>query len=53
MPESWIDELQKVLYFHIWNDTIHEVRLICSFDLTSMDIDRFIVGIEKLAERSL
>ncbi|RYG51391.1 MAG: threonine aldolase [Chitinophagaceae bacterium] len=53
LPESWIDELRTVLYFHRWNDTIHEVRLICSFDLNSTDIDRFVASIEKLVERSV
>lgn len=53
LPESWINPLQRVFYFHIWDDIFHEVRFICSFDLDSRDLDRFISAIEKLAESSI
>ena len=50
LHENRISELQKILYFHIWDDTVYEVRFICAFDLNSTDIDRFISGKEKLAD---
>lgn len=50
-PIDWIETLRKVMYFHMWNEEIQEVRLMCSFDLTSSDIDDFIMAVKRLAEQ--
>lgn len=49
-PADWIEVLRKVMYFHMWNETIHEARLMCSFDLSGSNIDDFLSAVRKLAE---
>ncbi|UBM62347.1 low specificity L-threonine aldolase [Candidatus Sulfidibacterium hydrothermale] len=41
IPESVIPELQKHYFFHIWDETTGEVRLMCSWDTEPEDIDAF------------
>lgn len=50
LPPGTIEELQKELYFYIWNEKTAEVRLMCAFDTTREDIDRFIKRLKELAE---
>jgi threonine aldolase len=38
LPEAWIEPLQQVFPFYIWNEATNEVRLMCSFDTTEEDI---------------
>jgi threonine aldolase len=51
LPEKWIEPLQAVFPFYIWNEATNEVRLMCSFDTTEDDIDSLAKVIEEL-ERS-
>ncbi|MBT1704977.1 threonine aldolase family protein [Chryseosolibacter indicus] len=48
MPEGTIEELQKEAHFYIWNERTSEVRLMCAFDTTKDDIDRFIEKLRQL-----
>lgn len=48
MPREWIQPLQQVCYFNVWDAERNEVRLIASFDTTREDIDAFLEEIRKL-----
>ncbi len=48
LPPAWNKPLQSILPFYVWDDSINEVRMMCSFDLTEGDINNFIQGIEQL-----
>lgn len=48
LPVEIIPELQKSFYFYIWNENLHEVRLVTSFDSTKDDVDAFIKKIKEL-----
>jgi threonine aldolase len=41
MPPGLIPLMQEAYFFHIWNPSTHEVRLMCSWDTTEEDIDTF------------
>ena len=47
-PKEIIEELQKEIFFYIWNDRTSEVRLMCSFDTKEEEIKRFVETIRKL-----
>jgi threonine aldolase len=47
MPEILIPKLQQEYFFHVWNESKNEVRLMCSFDTTAEDV----MGIVAAAER--
>ncbi len=40
-PPSIVEPLQKEFPFYVWNDKTNEVRLMCSWDTTEEEIDRF------------
>jgi threonine aldolase len=42
MPASAIPILQQEYPFYVWNEKLSEVRLMCSFDTTSKDVDGFL-----------
>lgn len=42
IPPSITEALQNEMYFYVWNDRTNECRLMCSFDTTEEEIDRFI-----------
>lgn len=42
LPEDITPELQKEIFFYVWNEQTNEVRLMCSFDTKEEEIDRFI-----------
>ena len=46
MPEQAIPLLQKEFPFYVWNEKLSEVRLMCSFDTTDEDVEKFL----KIAE---
>ncbi|WP_134089614.1 low specificity L-threonine aldolase [Olivibacter sp. XZL3] len=48
-PADWIRPLQETLLFYVWDESNHEVRLMCSFDTSEEEIDLFD---RKLAELS-
>ncbi len=47
MPRKWIDELLKSYFFYFWNESIDEIRLVCSWDTTEQDIDSFIESMKR------
>lgn len=47
-PKEIIPELQKEVFFYVWNDRTNEVRLMCSFDTKEEEIDRFVRKIKEL-----
>lgn len=49
IPKNWNVPLQSVLPFYVWDETINEVRWMCSFDLLPEHIDSFV---KKLTELS-
>jgi threonine aldolase len=50
-PKAITEELQKEIFFYVWNDRTNECRLMCSFDTTAEEIDRFITKTKELTER--
>lgn len=40
-PPTWIKPLQEIASFYIWDESTYEVRLMCSFDTTEDEIERF------------
>ncbi len=50
MPRNIILELQKQYFFHVWNNDISEVRLMCSWDTTKDDVDNFTNSLKELLE---
>lgn len=46
IPKEIIPIIQQQYFFHIWNETTHEVRLMCSWDTTEEDINGFITAIK-------
>ncbi len=51
IPPAWNEPLQSVLPFYVWDETINEVRWMCSFDLQPEHIDSFCKKIETLANK--
>src|SRR5690606_30974916 len=41
LPPAVIPALQEEAYFYEWNESAHEVRLMCSFDTTEEEVRRF------------
>jgi threonine aldolase len=48
MPPAWIEALQTEMPFYEWDETINEVRMICSFDVQEEDIKRFVEAVKRL-----
>ncbi|MBX2954956.1 MAG: low specificity L-threonine aldolase [Cyclobacteriaceae bacterium] len=48
MPKAIIEDLQKELYFYVWNDRTDECRLMCSFDTREEEIARFVAKAKAL-----
>jgi threonine aldolase len=49
LPTEWQETLQTILPFYVWNEKTQEVRLMCSFDTTTEEIEKFIEAVEKLS----
>ena len=49
IPRSWYAPLQEHFPFYVWQDSTHEVRLMCSWDTREEDIDNFAAAIGKLS----
>lgn len=47
LPPALIPVLQEQSFFYVWNESISEVRLMCSWDTTEADVDGFLAGLEK------
>jgi len=50
LPQEAIPEIQKEYYFHVWDETTHEVRLMCSWDTTEADIEGFTDCLSKVLQ---
>ena len=50
IPPAITEALQNEMYFYVWNDRTNECRLMCSFDTTEEEIDRFIVRAKQLID---
>ncbi|QNL51280.1 threonine aldolase [Olivibacter sp. SDN3] len=53
MPAPWIPLLQEEFSFYTWDESIHEVRLMCSFDTLEDEIERFDKKLSLLNKESL
>lgn len=42
MPPALIPQLQQSYFFHVWDESRNEVRLMCSFDTTVDDVEKFV-----------
>lgn len=49
MPPALIPQLQQSYFFHVWDESRGEVRLMCSFDTTEEDVDGFIAEAGRLS----
>jgi threonine aldolase len=47
-PQRIIAPLQAENFFYVWNDRIHEVRLMCSFDTTEDEVKNFTKKLKEL-----
>ncbi len=48
MPATLIPQLQKEYFFHVWNESNNEVRLMCSYDTTTEDVQGFVAAAKRL-----
>lgn len=49
LPKEVTAELQKEIFFYVWNEQTNEVRLMCSFDTKEEEIDSFISKLKQLS----
>ncbi len=47
LPKEMIPQIQARYFFHIWNESTNEVRLMCSWDTTEKDIRGFVEAVRK------
>jgi len=47
-PKEITVELQKEIFFYVWNDRTNEVRLMCSFDTKEEEINQLVQKIKEL-----
>jgi threonine aldolase len=47
LPEKALAKLQEEFHFYVWDHTIGECRLMCSWDTTEQDVDTFIAAIRQ------
>ncbi|MDE6347660.1 MAG: threonine aldolase, partial [Bacteroides sp.] len=48
MPRPVIDQLLKEYFFYFWNEAIHEIRFVTSFDTTEEDIEKLLQSVGRL-----
>jgi threonine aldolase len=48
-PKEITPELQKEIFFYVWNDRTNEVRLMCSFDTKEEEIESLVNKLKELA----
>lgn len=48
LPAAAIEPLQQVAPFYLWDESCHEVRLMCSWDTTAEQVDEFVNAAGKL-----
>lgn len=47
-PREITSALQEEMFFYVWNDKTNECRLMCSFDTTESEIERFVKKVKML-----
>jgi threonine aldolase len=53
MPRHWIEPLQQSAPFYEWKESIGEVRLMCAWDTTQEDVEKFIRAVSDLPTTAL
>ena len=48
MPRTVINELLKDYFFYFWDEAIHEIRFVTSFDTTEADIEELLQSVKRL-----
>jgi threonine aldolase len=48
IPAAAIEPLQQEHFFYVWNEKTSEIRLMCSFDTSEDDVNRFIITLRQL-----
>ena len=51
LPSQAIEELQREFFFYVWDEPRNEVRWVCSWDTTEVDIERFAALLKKLLDK--
>jgi threonine aldolase len=51
-PRPIIAPLQNDYPFYVWNESIHEVRLMCSWDTTEDEVEQFVNRVRELVGKS-
>lgn len=51
VPREIIDELSKEFFFYIFDEENDEIRLVCSWDTTTKDIDNFLIALKKAVDK--
>jgi threonine aldolase len=46
LPANSIEPLQEVAKFYVWDHTINQVRWMCSWDTTQVDVDTFVTAVK-------
>lgn len=49
LPKELISKLQQEYFFHVWNESLNEVRLMCAFDTTAEDVMEFVAAAKRLS----
>jgi threonine aldolase len=52
IPQAAISPLQNEMFFYVWNEKTFEVRLMCAFDTTKEDVDRFVGKLNELTKKN-
>ncbi len=47
MSPERIAALQDDFYFYVWDEALHQVRLVCSFDTTEAEVDAFVAAVAR------
>ena len=47
LPKGVFEKLQNEFPFYIWDHTIGQVRLMCSWDTTEADVDALLAAIKR------
>lgn len=53
IPAEWVQALQAVLFFYVWDESTYEVRLMCSFDTSEAEINLFDKKLAALSRGSI
>ncbi len=49
LPPAWVEPLQRVASFYVWDPTTSEVRLMCAWDTPPELVDEFVAAARRLA----